>query len=245
MPTAAKKSADRTRARKELEQQVRQKDRERLRTLRAHLAHAKKLRRKRPAEIRQLCRLSRDRLRERRKLARQQYEQSLRVARELEWLASRANCMARVEHAKEKSADRVRRAGYAIDAEVKHQAQAKIWARKDAHKAKRNPFAAKKKRSADALHESDSQVELEIPGELLPVWRQVKSKIKGSLHRSRAETFLEWAAENAGEIRSILDRSYDQWVDEMIEHEAELRAQVESPDYYRRQTDAELAAVPF
>lgn len=51
-----------------------------------------------------------------------------------------------------------------------------------------------------AKSESDDEVKGNIPPELLPTWERMKRAIKGSPHKSRTETFLEWVEAHPSEI---------------------------------------------
>lgn len=79
-----------------------------------------------------------------------------------------------------------------------------------------------------------------LPDELAPVWDAVKRKIAANPRRSRTESFLEWAAENAGDVYAIQNAQLERDVAELIEREAELREQTRSPAHYRELSDAEL-----
>lgn len=58
-------------------------------------------------------------------------------------------------------------------------------------------------RRAEVSSQSSDEVESNIPPELVPIWRKVRSRIRGSERRSRTEAFLEWVAENEGEVYAM------------------------------------------
>lgn len=239
MPTAAQIAAQRKRARRELERERRERDRKKLTKLREHLRHAKKLKHHRLREVVIACKQARARLRARRHALRARYLAELAAAREQERLASRARCDGAKHKARAKTDDRLKRAAAALAAERAHQEQQRVWARP-------SPLRASSSRRAESIQESDSHVQNNLPADLVPVWRTVRARIKGSARRSRTEAFLEWVAEHRGEVRRILDKQIDRDVQELVRHEAELRARVVQPRHYKRMTDRELLAdVPF
>lgn len=241
MPTAKQIAKQRLEIRRQLERDARRKDQARLRTLRTHLRHARKLGGQRTREIVTACKQARARLRARRRELRARYAAELAAAQEALRLASRSRCEAAKDQARAKGLDAVRRAAAALEAERAHQAHARVWARK-------SPLGrpAPRARRAEAIHESDSEVANNLPEDLLPVWRAIKGQIRGTDRRSRTEAFLEWVQEHRGVVRNILDEQIDRDVAELVAHEAELRARVASPRNYRRMSDAQLRDdVPF
>jgi hypothetical protein len=98
----------------------------------------------------------------------------------------------------------------------------------------------------DAVRESDSEVENNLPEDLIRVWRAVRTRIKAGARRSRTETFLEWVEEHRGEVQRIIDSQIEREVEELVRNEAELRRRVASPSAYRRMSARELSDdVPF
>ena len=239
MPTARQIAAQRRQARAELERDRKKRDRAKLKKLRAHLRDAKKLKRLRLREVIQACAAARRRLRERRKELAARYRAELAGLQERERLASRRRCDGAKSKARAKGADRVQRAAAALSAERRHQDTLRLW-------AKPNPLKQRGNRRGESLTESDSQVANNLPSDLLPVWRAMKSRIKGTPRRSRTEAFLEWVEEHKGEVQRILDKQIEADVAALVEQEAELRANIMRPAHYRRMSDRELASdVPF
>lgn len=239
MPTTAQITAERKRLRREAEQTARKRDRAKLRELRGHLVHARKLKAQRAREVVIACRHARARVTAARKAARARYLHEVAIAQEKNRLASRSKCDARKAKTKDKNASRIARAMRALQAERAHQGTMKTWAQP-------NPLKrAQHKRRGDSLQESSSEVEHNLPHDLIPVWRAVRSKIGSTKRRSRTETFLEWVAEHAGEVRRILDKQIERDVAELVKHERALRKRVGSPRSYRRMTETQLDDVPF
>lgn len=244
MPTDRQIRQQRARVRRELEQDRRRKDREALVRLKLHAKHARQLKRSRMREVVIACKQARLRLRTRKRALRARYEADLAAARERERLASRRNCDAQKQRARTKSEHRLSRAAAALAAERAHQAHARVWARPAKFA---QPKGSGRRQAADAIRESDSEVEHNLPEDLIRVWRAVRTRIKGSAYRTRTEAFLEWVAEHRGEVQRIVDRHIDREVAELVRHEHELRKRIGSPNTYRRMTDAQLQAsdVPF
>jgi len=240
MPTAAQLAADRKRLRQESERDARKRDRAKLQQLQQHIRNARRLRVQRAREVKVACRLARARLRESKKAARARYLHELAVARERQRLASRTACDAQKAKVKARGKSGVHRALQALQAERSHQNKLRILRMRDPLKR-----GEPKAQRADALHESDSQVLHNIPHDLHPVWRAVRTRMKSTPRRSRTETFLEWVQEHGGEVQRILDRQYERDVAELVEQEAELRQRVQSPRAYRRMSSTQLDDVPF
>ena len=71
---------------------------------------------------------------------------------------------------------------------------------------------------AEAREEDDHAVEANLPPSLVPVFRKVKSRIKGGPRKSRTEAFLEWAEEHPDEAievqQAAADKDVEAWVRE-------------------------------
>jgi hypothetical protein len=239
MPTTAQITAERKRLRREAEQTARKRDRGKLRELRGHLAHAKKLKSARAREVVIACKHARARVVAARKAARARYLHEVAIARERNRLASRSKCDGRKAKVRAENASRIDRALRALAAERTHQGAMKTWANPAPLKHKQH------KRRGDSLQESNSEVEHNIPQDLLPVWRAVRGKIKATPRRSRTEAFLEWVHDHGSAVRRILDQQIERDVAELVKHERALRKRVGSPRTYRRMTETQLADVPF
>lgn len=242
MPTARQIAAQRKQLRKEAERDRRKKDRAALKQLRVHLRNARRLGVSRRREVRALCKRGRVSARERAKVIRAEFRARAAAAVHQEISQARASCSANQDRAREQVASSIRRAVANLEHEHTHQQHMQRFAKRA---TLRGGSSAPKSRRIEALHESDSEVENNIPPELLPVWKAVKSRMKGTPRRSRTETFFEWAAEHEPDVQRIINRQFDADVAELIKHEAELRERVGDASAYGRMTDAELADVPF
>lgn len=226
-------------ARREREAELRKRDREKLRRLRAHLKHARTLRKARVSEIVKLCRKARIANRERVKAIRaahrkQAAEDVLRLRDE-----ARGACESAKETARQKVKGSVARAAAALQAEQQHQRTMRLWADPDPLKRKGDGRGAAARRRAEARSESDSEVAGNIPVELLPAWEAVKHKIKESPHRTRTEAFLEWAHDHPADVRMVIDREIERDVARLVAAEAELRER--NGSHWRQMNDEDLA----
>ena len=241
MPTAKQIANERNELRKRAERARRDRDRAALAALRRHIQGAVKLRAAQRKEVQIMCRAgkaaARERVREIRAIHRSE------AAREVDTVRStaRAACTERQVKAREKGKNRVARALAALHHERQHQAHMARYA----GPAKLAGPKRSTRRSVEAITESDSEVVNNLPHDMLPVWRAVKSKIKGTPRRSRTEAFFEWVAEHEPDVRTILHRQFDRDVADLIAHEAELREHVMTPDHYSSMSTCELSDVPF
>lgn len=100
--------------------------------------------------------------------------------------------------------------------------ETEIEKRERARRKARRPSIAR-------VTESDDRVRGNIEPELVPVWERVKTRIKGTRHRSRTEAFAHWVQEHPDDVAAILQRherisgvqyarQFDQW------HEAQREA---------------------
>jgi hypothetical protein len=241
VPTARQKADASKQLRRESERARRQRDREALVKLRANIRHARSLRKAQRREVIVMCQRGRAAARARVQALRAEYRAQLIAAVDSERSAARTACTTRQTRVRESGRGRMARAVAAMEHERKHQQHMRRFAKPASLKGRK----ASARRAIEAITESDSEVRGNIPHELLPVWRAVKGKIKGTPRRSRTETFFEWVAEHEPQVRSILHRQFERDVDEMMEHEEELRSRVMSPTAYRAMSDRQLSEVPF
>jgi len=59
-------------------------------------------------------------------------------------------------------------------------------------------------RRKERQQESDQEVERNIDTTLVPVWRQVKRRIRADARRTRTEAFEEWVHDNRSEVKAML-----------------------------------------
>lgn len=243
MPTARQLANNKKQLRREAERDRRARDRAQLKKLRQHIRNSRQMRIAQRREISLLCKRGRVAARERSKAIRAEYRARAAAEIDAERSAARQSCSARQTKARERGKHSVSRAVAALEHERAHQRHMTRFA-KPATLSK-GKVAKAHKRAIDAIQESDSEVVNNIPHELLPVWRAVKSKIRGNPRRSRTETFIEWVQENEPTVQNIMHKQFERDVAELIEHEQELRERVGSPKHYARMSDRELADVPF
>lgn len=238
MTTAAQARAAKRHARQEREKARRKKDRVELARLRETLKVAKQLRRERVREVVATCKHMRGVAREHAHSLRARYRALARAEIDAERQASRSRCEASKLEAREKSAPPIVRALEALQAERLHQATLRRWAKRPGLKNTRD-------KRITSINESDSEVEANLPSDLVLVWRKVKHKIRATPRRTRTETFVEWAHEHAADVARIQDDQLEREIAELVSREAELRERTGSMHYYRHASDADLAAVPF
>lgn len=113
-----------------------------------------------------------------------------------------------------------------IEAERRYQADYRRLAASE-RKARKTHRGSARRRGAEARQESDQRVESNLPGDLIPIWRKVKNRIKTrGGRRSRTEAFLEWVEENADEVQAMRAKAQARaWEDipsEMAEYERRM-----------------------
>ena len=85
---------------------------------------------------------------------------------------------------------------------------------------------------SEAREEDDHAVEANLPSSLVPVFRKVKSRIKGGPRKSRTEAFLEWAEEHPDEAievqQAAADRDVEAWVREYEQQGQGMRRRTRS-----------------
>jgi len=236
--TAREVDRQRKQARRERERDLRKRDREALRRLRGHLRHARKYRKDRMRAIVRLCREARTANRERAKAIRAEHRRAAAAEIVQRRDEARGTCEGAKEQLREKVTGSIARAAAALHAEREHQHGMRVWSDRDPLKRKRDRRGDAARARAEARAESDSEVEANLPIELLPVWRAIKSKIKEGPRRTRTEAFLQWAHDHPGEVRSYTDRAIEADVARLVAAEAELRDR--DAGYWRRASDAEI-----
>jgi hypothetical protein len=240
------------RIRRELERDYRKKQRARITELRHRVRHAKRWRRARAKKVRALCQHARLLAKGASQVIRAQHKAA--AQREIEALRKRDRdaCEARKRKAISDAQSGVARAAAHLASELEQERIERIYSQKP--KLRR---AAAARQRVERAHESDAEVENNIPHELVPVFRVVKSTIKATPFRTRTEAFAEWANEHQARVREILDRQIEQSIEDLIAAELEQRRELEGgrralaklsdPELQRRhRAVAEpLQAVPF
>lgn len=151
--------------------------------------------------------------------------------------AARNRCQARRETIKGSGGRLVTRKAATLREERELQAQLKRLAKDATLKLSRHRASSKELRA-----ESDDYVRGNLPPELLGVFEQVKSKIKGSARRTRTEAFMEWVEEHPEDVIAHQGDAADREVAELVRQHHETASRLrKGPRHY-----AALAeAVPF
>lgn len=236
--TAAEVKRQQRANRKEREQGLRQKDRERLKLLRSRLKDSRGWRRDRLRAIVAMCKRARLVNRERAREIRARYRRE--ANEEIERLRSEARkkCESRKLKARAKGDDSIARAMRNLKEERDLQRTERIWSGRT---TKKTAGPKKKKTTAAELRaESDDRVRGNIPAELVPVFNKVKAKIKESPRRTRTEAFLQWAHDHPGRAQEILDAQIEKDVAQLVKEEQRLREYVMKPQKYARLSEREL-----
>lgn len=239
MATLAQRQLKQTR--REMESDLKRRDREKLAHLRQSIADATRARQHRVKEVRGTCKTERQRFTERAKQARQRLRESIQRMRS----KARELCAVNVQDAREKTGQAIAQAVAELQKESGYQASLKAWNRPTSC-----AVPTGRARSRELRSESDCEVaaNIEDPG-LRAVWERVKSKIKGSGRASRTEQFLQWAHDNSADVAAIQYEEEEKAVRELVKQEAKMRRAIERPDRYRKKTPEQLAElladVPF
>lgn len=69
--------------------------------------------------------------------------------------------------------------------------------------AQKRPAKTPAERRAELEEQAERDIEAEDP-RLLAVWHKVKSKIRATAHRSRAEAFADWVHDNRAEVDAMI-----------------------------------------
>lgn len=248
--TARELARQRKQTRREIERDLRVRERQKLATLREHIKHAKRWRSSRMPQIRALCRAGKQAAREQAKVARARFRMEAKLAAKqaAHQLRNQARieCEARKEKVRQRAKDSVARALAVFGAERAYQQEIRRY-------EKPRP-SSKRTTRAEYLRESDDEVRANIPHELVPVFNKLKHKFRDEPRRTRTEAFTEWAHEHPADVRQIVDAEIEASIAELIAAEQEQRAAMHTPA--RRLSDealqrryqkagAALEAVPF
>jgi hypothetical protein len=168
-------------------------------------------------------------------------EELARIKRETKELRQQARnrCQLRRHKIRTSGAKAVEVRRELLEHERKHQAQLKRLAE---HARKR--MAKHSTKSKERRQESDDYVRGNLPPELQGVFDRVKRQIKGGPRTTRTEAFLEWAAENPGDVLRHQEHATEREIAELVrEHEETAKRLRKGKRHYR-----ELAlgmGVPF
>jgi hypothetical protein len=221
---------------RELAAHLKQQDRAKLRELRAQIELARLNRRMWLTAARQQCRSARLDLRDRQKFEREVLREEHRTQRG----KGRSACDTGKESARE--------LGRLEQATAQEKLREERRLQREVHAADargRRTRSSKRERR----EEDDDAVKRNLPADLVPVFEQMKKKIKGGPRRSRTEAFLEWAEENPGEIVAVQQADADRYLEKLIAEEAQHARAMRKTGRYRRDADtlrrALAGEVPF
>lgn len=226
--------------RREMESNLKRRDREKLKTLRESIRMAKRSRRTKLREVGAQCRDARRRNMERAKRARARLRDSIRRTRE----RAQGLCTVSRGEAYATTLREIEKAVGALEEERSLQRQLAAWTK---------PTSCALLRSARARErrlESDCEVAANIDDVgLRVVWEHVKHKIKAGPRRTRTEAFLEWAHEHSGEVYAIQEADAERALLELEREERRLSRDVKNARRFKRRSPEELAGmlapVPF
>jgi hypothetical protein len=231
--------AEGRRQRKDLEKQIaadlRLRARAKLRELTQAIRDAKVRRKEAIADARRTCREGRLAVRERIKALRRRVLEELRALVRAERTGARERCTTAKREAK--SHEPIERARRELVAERQYRRELAMIERGQREKKREMKRASRRERQS----ESDDEVRANISPDMVPLFEQVKHRIKAGPRASRTEVFLRYAEEHAGELVEAIE-------DVSEARLAELVAERERAERYarrRRYTAAELAEVPF
>lgn len=230
-------AGERKKLQRDLAQHLRKKDRATLADLRARIELAQVNRRAMLSTARMRCSTARVELRDRQRAERERLRDAQRAQRG----AGKVACAVGREEAREVG-------------RLEQAAAAK--ALRDERRLQREVRAADKRASLvrstkrERAQEDDDAVRANLPPDLVPVFDQVKKKIKGSPRKSRTEAFLQWAEENPGEIVAVQQADADAYLAKLLQQEKEHHRAMRKTSRYRQSAEAlarelERAAVPF
>jgi hypothetical protein len=219
---------------REIEKELRAKDKIVLGEIRARIHQARAARREHIAEARHNCKAAKRALKERQKAERER----LKFEQQADRIARRGSC----DSSKQQASVEGGRAVTTLRGELRGTA-AELRNIARAGKATRVRSTSRERRS-----ENDDSVRRDIPQDLVPVFEKVKHRIKGSERRSRAEAFLEWAHENPEEVVSVQQADADHYLKELIAKEKEQGRIMRKAGRYKLskvEVLKRLADVPF
>jgi hypothetical protein len=143
--------------------------------------------------------------------------------------------------ARAETAAEVTRAKRELEVERADQATQTRLEKANRARSREDKYHSREERARLRRAESDGEVEANLPPEFVPLWNRVRRSIRGNERKSRTEAFLEYVAENPGEVIDAQDGGTDAIV-------AELEKRANAAHAFSRKrsySEAELAAVPF
>lgn len=211
-PGAAEVRRQKRQVRREIAADARKKLRAQIKALREQIREVKRSRRGRAAEVREQCRVWRASYREEAQRRRAELREILKGRRrEVRDACLRARTRVPEEIAAEVEELRGRISELKIEAaEAKRLGIAIERIERD----RRTP--------AERRSEAEDEVRANIAAELLPVFEQVKGKIRAGARSSLTEAFLQWVHDHSAEVAEILYSGEAETLRELERNEAAL-----------------------
>lgn len=236
------KALDKKRLWRDLQRDERRKAREKVLDLRGHLREARARRKQALVDAKERCRAERLAARERARSMRLRVLMELREAMRAERAAARQSCSIRLGDARAIKND-IERARAELAAERQYQRDLRRIEAANRQRRKEAPAITRIERQA----ESDDEVRVNIPPDLVPLFERVKRSIKASPRMSRTEAFLKYAEENPEEVLEVIEDKTEAMIRELEERHREAKREADRP-VRRRSPRSRLtvaAEVPF
>lgn len=234
---------------RDIDRDHRRKARAKLVELREQIRDARREREKRMKAAAEQCRTERLATRERARARRLAALEQLREAFRAERAAAREACTLRKTDIRSSGKTGVEKARAELVAERKYQEdlrrieQANRDARRLAHG---KTVSSGSRRRTERQGESDDEVRMNIPPELVALFEKVKRTIKASPRMSRTEAFLKYAEEHPREMLEAIEDKTERLVRELEQRHREAARFARRPvKYARHVAEGAASAVPF
>lgn len=225
---------DRKKLKREIARDLRQRDKQRLATLRSEIRAAKATKKRLRFEARGHCKSGKHALKERQRAERA----ALREAQKQTRQAERASCVTGKVTAASTGSALVEDARGLLRSERHEQGV-----------VRRAGLPTRiKSTSRERRQEDDDRVRSNLSPELVVVFNRVAKRIKGNSRRSRTEAFLEWVNENPDEVLLEQQSDADQYLKDLLKAEKLHKGNVRKAGRYRGSAESlskRLADVPF
>jgi hypothetical protein len=214
--------AEGRRQRREIMQQIarehRREQRELLTRLRQEIRDARAMRAAALRQAKERCRADRLAARARARELRARLMQELREAVRRERAEALTECKRGLEEARAIS-DKVARARAELEAERRYRRDMRRIESGNRQRVKE----AKRASRADRRGESDDEVVVNIPPELVPLWEKVKRSIRGSERKSRLEEFMLYVENHPSEYLEAMEDRTEVLIRELEQKERDAR----------------------
>lgn len=214
-------AGERKKLQRDLARHLRDQDRAKLKKLRAAIELAQVNKRAALTAARDQCRAARLELKERLKLQREEMRDLHRRKRR------------QVQTACETGRTGARELGRLEQADAQRKLREETRLQRQVRDADKRGLRLRST-ARERLQEDDDAVRSNLPAELVPVFDQVRRKIKGGPRKSRTEAFLEWAEENPGEIVAMQQADADAYLAKLLREEKEHGAAMRKAGRYRK-----------